>query len=178
MNKSVCQFWVNGCCQIEAVMQRFASEPRKKRNCQRSVLPENDVTNRFERIYHSSGENLPKQRESQLKSLASSIPFMCGTCLSSPLPIVLLCIHLYSYCMLILQLPFFTPLQVIVILDTHREIKLMVPECFSDHILICDAIVGQGLTPDGVKCVVQCLGSKFIGLKDKWKKCLLDRSWH
>lgn len=44
-----------------------------------------------------------------------------------------------------------------------------VPECFSDHILVSDAVVGQGLAPHGVEGVVQGLGSKFIGLKDKYK---------
>lgn len=55
-------------------------------------------------------------------------------------------------------------------------IKLIVPECFSDHIFICDAVVGQGLTPHRVECVVKRLGSKFIGLKEKWRSWLLNRT--
>lgn len=48
--------------------------------------------------------------------------------------------------------------------------KVGLPECFANHILVSDAIVGQGLTPDRVECVAQGLGSKFIGLKDKhWR---------
>lgn len=42
-----------------------------------------------------------------------------------------------------------------------------VPECFSDHILIGDAVVGQGLAPHGVERVVQRLGSQFVGLEKK-----------
>lgn len=45
----------------------------------------------------------------------------------------------------------------------HRR----VPECFSDHVFIGDAVVGQGLAPHRVQRVVQGLGSKFIGLEDK-----------
>lgn len=42
-----------------------------------------------------------------------------------------------------------------------------VPECFSDHVFVSDAVVGQGLAPHRVQRVVQGLGSKFIGLEDK-----------
>ena len=42
------------------------------------------------------------------------------------------------------------------------------PERFADHILVGDAVVGQGLAPHGVESVVQGLGSQFIGLEDKW----------
>lgn len=51
-----------------------------------------------------------------------------------------------------------------------------VPERFADHILVSDAVVGQGLTPHRVESVVQGLGSEFIGLKDKHKSRLLNRT--
>jgi len=44
------------------------------------------------------------------------------------------------------------------------------PECLADHVLVRDAVVGEGLAPDGVECVVQGLGSQFIGLKDKRRR--------
>lgn len=44
------------------------------------------------------------------------------------------------------------------------------PECFADHILIGDAVVGQGLTPDRVEGVAQGLGAKFIGLTERESK--------
>lgn len=53
---------------------------------------------------------------------------------------------------------------------------MRVPECFADHILVGDAVVGQGLAPDRVECVVQGLGSKFIGLKDKWRSWSFNRT--
>lgn len=55
------------------------------------------------------------------------------------------------------------------IIASPSSLQGRVPECFADHILIRDAVVGQGLAPDRVECVVQGLGSKFIGLKDKQK---------
>lgn len=42
-----------------------------------------------------------------------------------------------------------------------------VPECFSDHVFVGDAVVGEGLAPHGVQRVVQGLGSKFVGLEEK-----------
>lgn len=42
-----------------------------------------------------------------------------------------------------------------------------VPERFSDHVFVSDAVVGQGLAPHRVQRVVQGLGSKFIGLEEK-----------
>lgn len=42
-----------------------------------------------------------------------------------------------------------------------------VPERFSDHVFVGDAVVGQGLAPHRVQRVVQGLGSKFIGLEEK-----------
>lgn len=53
-----------------------------------------------------------------------------------------------------------------------------VPECFADHVFIRDTVVGQGLAPDGVERVVQGLGSKFIGLKDKQRHLFLNRTEH
>lgn len=50
---------------------------------------------------------------------------------------------------------------------------MRVPECFADHILVGDAVVGQGLAPNRVECVVQGLGPKFIGLKDKWGESVI-----
>lgn len=59
-----------------------------------------------------------------------------------------------------------------------QDIKLRVPECFADHILVSDAVVGQGLAPDRVESVVQGLGSKFIGLKDKPRRRPFNRIEH
>lgn len=39
-----------------------------------------------------------------------------------------------------------------------------VPECFADHILIGDAVVGQRLAPYRVEGVTQGLGPELIGL--------------
>lgn len=55
---------------------------------------------------------------------------------------------------------------------------LNAPECFADHILVGDAVVGQGLTPDRVECVVQGLGSKFIGLEDKHRDSVIEQIGH
>lgn len=44
------------------------------------------------------------------------------------------------------------------------------PECFSDHILVSDSVVGQGFAPHGVERVVQRLGAKFIGLEENDKE--------
>lgn len=44
------------------------------------------------------------------------------------------------------------------------------PECFSDHILVGDAVVGQGFAPHRVERVVQRLGAKFIGLEEEEEK--------
>lgn len=49
-------------------------------------------------------------------------------------------------------------------------IPLSLPECFSDHILVGDAVVGQGFAPHGVERVVQRLGAKFIGLEEGEKE--------
>lgn len=54
-------------------------------------------------------------------------------------------------------------------------VYLSVPERFADHILVSDAVVGQGLTPHRVECVVQGLGSKFVGLEDKRRRCRFYR---
>lgn len=49
-----------------------------------------------------------------------------------------------------------------------------VPERFADHILVGDAVVGQGLAPHGVERVVQGLGPKFVGLEDKRRRFVLQ----
>lgn len=49
----------------------------------------------------------------------------------------------------------------------REETDVRAPERFADHILVGDAVVGQGLAPHGVESVVQGLGSQFIGLEDK-----------
>lgn len=49
----------------------------------------------------------------------------------------------------------------------HISTDWELPECFSDHILVSDAVVGQGFAPHGVERVVQRLGAKFIGLKEE-----------
>lgn len=46
---------------------------------------------------------------------------------------------------------------------------MRVPECFADHVLIGDAVVGQRLAPDGVQGVMQSLGSELIGLNRETK---------
>lgn len=51
-----------------------------------------------------------------------------------------------------------------------------VPECFADHVLISDAVVGQGLVPDGVECVMKRLGSEFVGLEDKQRCSMFELS--
>lgn len=38
------------------------------------------------------------------------------------------------------------------------------PECFADHVLIGDAVVGQRLAPDRVEGVTQGLGPELISL--------------
>lgn len=51
------------------------------------------------------------------------------------------------------------------------------PECFSDHILVGDAVVGQGFAPHGVERVMQRLGAKFIGLEEEEEKENKWQSW-
>ena len=50
-----------------------------------------------------------------------------------------------------------------------RKQEEQLPECFADHILISDAVVGQGLTPDRVEGVTQGLGAQLVGLCDRQK---------
>lgn len=51
----------------------------------------------------------------------------------------------------------------------HSGVSQWVPECFADHILIGDAVVGQRLAPYRVEGVAQGLGSEFIRLNKKTK---------
>lgn len=38
------------------------------------------------------------------------------------------------------------------------------PECFSVHVLLCDAAIGKSLIPDRIQGVLHNLSLQFIGL--------------
>ena len=73
-------------------------------------------------------------------------------------------------------LPPFLPSSLPPFLPPSLPPSLPVPECLADHVLVGDAVVGQGLAPHGVECVVQGLGPKFICLKDKQRRRVKETS--
>lgn len=46
---------------------------------------------------------------------------------------------------------------------------MRIPEGFTDHVLVRDAVVGQRLAPHWVQGVAQGLGAKFVGLTSNRK---------
>lgn len=43
------------------------------------------------------------------------------------------------------------------------------PQRFADHVLVGDAIVGEGLIPGGVQSVAQRFGPQLICLEKQWR---------
>lgn len=43
------------------------------------------------------------------------------------------------------------------------------PQRFADHVLVGDAVVGEGLIPGGVQSVAQRFGPQLICLEKRWR---------